>query len=150
MGSRPIQHRPTEMLDHRKMQAVDLLARSVPKSRVAKEVGVDRTTVYEWLKQAQFICELQKRREHLVAILDNPSPYLAGLMHWQENLPRVMQSVIQVACDPGHKNQLRAAELVLEHLQPENLDQSVSDDVRVVAEYAQAHGWQEIADDGTS
>jgi hypothetical protein len=117
---------------------------------VAKEVGVDRTTVYEWLKQAQFNCELQKRRQHLVAILDNPSPYLAGLMHWQENLPRVMQKVTEVACDPKHKNQLRAAELILEHLRPEFLDEPLTEDVRVVAEYAQAHGWQEIADDGAS
>lgn len=150
MGREIIQHRPTELLDHRQIQAIDLLARSVPKARVAKEVGVDRSTVYEWLKQASFSDELQRRRDQLVAMLNNPSPYLAGLLHWQENLPRVMQSVIEVACDPGHKNQLRAAELVLEHLQPENLDHSVSDDVRVVAEYAQAHGWQEIADDGTS
>ena len=123
------------------MQAVDLLARSVPKSRVAKEVGVDRTTVYEWLKQAQFSRELQRRREHLVAVLDNPGPYLAGLTHWQENLPRVMQSVIEVACDPGHKNQLRAAELVLEHLRPEHVDQPPSEDARVIAEYAESNGW---------
>ena len=123
------------------MQAVDLLARSVPKSRVAKEVGVDRTTVYEWLKQAQFRRELQRRREHLVAVLDNPSPYLAGLMHWQENLPRVMQSVIEVACDTDHKNQLRAAELVLEHLRPEHVEQPPSEDARVIAEYAQSNGW---------
>ena len=138
------------MLDHRQVQAVDLLARSVPKSRVAKEVGVDRTTVYEWLKQSHFSVELRRRREQLAAMLDNPSPYVAGLMYWQENLPRVMQNVVEVACNPNHKNQLRAAELILEHLRPEHVDQPPSEDARVVAEYAQSHGWRAFADDGTA
>jgi hypothetical protein len=117
---------------------------------VAKEVGVDRTTVYEWLKQSQFSRELQRRREHLANMLDNPSPYVAGLMHWQENLPRVMQNVVEVACNPNHKNQLRAAELILEHLRPSQLDQPPSEDSRVVAEYAESHGWRELGNDGAA
>ena len=48
-----------------------------------------------------------------------------------------------VACDPTHKNQLRAAELILEHVRPDHVEQAVSQDVRVIADYAQTHGWSE-------
>ena len=141
MGNHSIQHYPTELLDPRQLHAADLLARSVPKASVAKQVGVDRTTVYEWLKQPGFTRELRQRRERLTAVIDNPSPYLTGLVHWQEHLPRVMQSVVEVACDPTHKNQLRAAELILEHLRPEHIEQPPSDDERVIAEYSRDHDW---------
>jgi hypothetical protein len=143
VGNQNIQHYPTELLDPRQLHAADLLARSVSKASVAKQVGVDRTTVYEWLKQPGFSRELRQRRERLTAVIDNQSPYLTGLMHWQESLPRVMQSVVDVACDPTHRNQLRAAELILEHLRPEHIDRPPSEDARVVAEYAQSHGWRD-------
>ena len=129
------------MLNTRQIHAVDLLSRSVSKKKVAEQVGVNRGTIYNWLEQPEFQHEVEQRRQSLQQLLNDPTPYLTGLLHWQNSLPHVMGCVVEVACDPDHKNQLRAAELILEHLRPEHVDQPPSKDVSVIAEYAETHGW---------
>ena len=129
------------MLNTRQIHAVDLLSRSVSKKEVAKQVGVNRGTIYNWLEQPEFQHEVEQRRQSLQQLLNDPTPYLTGLLHWQNSLPHVMGCVVEVACDPAHKNQLRAAELILEHLRPEHVDQPPSKDANVIAEYAESHGW---------
>ena len=129
------------MLNARQIHAVDLLSRSVSKKEVADQVGVNRGTIYNWLDQPEFQHEIEQRRQSLQQLLNDPTPYLTGLLHWQNKLPNVMGSVVEVACDPEHKNQLRAAELILEHLRPEHMDQPPTKDASVIAEYAQTHDW---------
>ena len=129
------------MLNERQIHAVDLLSRAVSKKEVAEQVGVNRGTIYNWLEQSEFQHEVEQRRQSLQQLLNDPTPYLTGLLHWQNKLPKVMSSVVDVACDPDHKNQLRAAELILEHLRPEHVDQPPSEDARVIAEYSKIHGW---------
>jgi transposase-like protein len=129
------------MLNERQIYAVDLLARSVSKKEVAAQVGVNRGTIYNWLVQAEFQNEIEQRRQSLRQLLDDPTPYLKGLLLWQANLPQVMRSVVEVASDPHHRNQLRAAELILDHLRPEHIEEAQTDDARVIAEYARSHGW---------
>ena len=129
------------MLNARQLYAVDLLSRAVNKKEVAAQVGVNRGTIYNWLEQPEFQHEVEQRRQSLQQLLNDPTPYLTGLLHWQNKLPNVMGSVVEVACDPEHKNQLRAAELILEHLRPEHVEQPSSQDACVIAEYAETHGW---------
>ena len=129
------------MLNTRQLYAVDLLSRSVNKKEVAEQVGVNRGTIYNWLEQPEFKREVEQRRQSLQELLNDPTPYLTGFLHWQNKLPNVMGSVVEVACDPDHENQLRAAELILEHLRPEHVEQPPSKDARVIAEYANTQGW---------
>jgi len=129
------------MLNERQIHAVDLLSRAVSKKEVAEQVGVNRGTIYNWLDQPEFQSEVEERRQSLRQLLNDPTPYLTGLLHWQNSLPHVMGSVVEVACDPDHKNQLRAAELILEHLRPEHVDQPPSEDARIISDYAQLNGW---------
>jgi len=129
------------MLNERQIHAVDLLSRSVSKKEVADQIGVNRGTIYNWLEQPEFQNEVEERRQSLQQLLNDPTPYLTGLLHWQNSLPHVMRSVVEVASDPAHKNQLRAAELILEHLRPEHVDQPPSEDAKVIAEYAETQGW---------
>jgi transposase-like protein len=129
------------MLNARQIYAVDLLSRSVSKKEVAAQVGVNRGTIYNWLEQPEFQHEINQRRQSLQQMLNDPTPYLTGLLHWQSTLPEVMRSVVKVASNPDHKNQLRAAELILEHLRPEHIEQAPSKDATVIAEYATKHGW---------
>ena len=132
----------TRMLNTRQLHAVDLLSRAVNKKEVAEQVGVNRGTIYNWLEQPEFQHEIEQRRQSLQQMLSDPTPYLAGLLHWKSNLPEIMRSVVEVASDPEHKNHLRAAELILEHLRPEHVDPPETSDARIVAEYAQSHGWR--------
>ena len=129
------------MLNERQIHAIDLLSRAVNKKEVAAQVGVNRGTIYNWLELPEFRQEVEQRRQSLQRLLNDPTPYLTGLIHWQESLPRVMRSVVEVACDPDHKNQLRAAELMLGHLRPEHIEEAQTDDARIVAEYARSYGW---------
>lgn len=131
------------MLNARQLYAVDLLSRAVNKKEVAQQVGVNRGTIYNWLDQPEFKNEVEQRRQSLQELLNDPTPYLTGLLHWQNKLPNVMGSVVEVACDPDHKNQLRAAELILEHLRPEHVDQPQTEDASVIAEYAETHNWSQ-------
>jgi hypothetical protein len=131
------------MLNARQLHAVDLLSRAVNKKEVAEQVGVNRGTIYNWLEQPEFQREIEQRRQSLQQMLSDPTPYLTGLLHWKSNLPEIMRSVVEVASDPEHKNHLRAAELILEHLRPVHVDPPETDDARIVAEYARSHSWSQ-------
>ncbi len=55
----------------KKQEAIVLLARNIPQTRVAEMVGVDRRTVVRWLKDSDFRKELdENRRDHLENVLD--------------------------------------------------------------------------------
>jgi hypothetical protein len=129
------------MLHTKQLHAVDLLSRAVSKKEVAQQVGVDRGTIYNWLEQPEFSSEIEQRRQSLRQLLNDPTPYLTGLLHWKANLPEVMRSVAAIASDPDHRNQLRAAELILEYLRPAHIEEPQTDDARMIAEHAQSHGW---------
>ena len=131
------------MLNARQLHAVDLLSRAVNKKVVAEQVGVNRGTIYNWLEQPEFQHEIEQRRQSLQQMLSDPTPYLTGLLHWKSNLPEIMRSVVEVACNPDHKYQLRAAELILEHLRPDHVEAPETDDARIVAEYARSHNWSQ-------
>ena len=129
------------MLNEKQIYAVDLLSRSVSKKEVAEQIGVNRGTIYNWLEQPEFRHEIEQRRQSLQQLLNDPTPYLTGLLYWKTSLPEVMRSVVEIASDPDHKNQLRAVELILDHIRPEHIEAPQTDDARIVAEYAQTHGW---------
>lgn len=50
------------MLDNKKMQCIELLIEGrKTKQDIAKIVGIHRTVVYDWLKDSEFIAELDKQ-----------------------------------------------------------------------------------------
>jgi hypothetical protein len=56
--------------DKRK-EAIVLLARNIPQTRVAEMIGVNRRTLVRWLKDADFRSQLnENRRDHLENVLD--------------------------------------------------------------------------------
>lgn len=55
----------------KKKEAIMLLAKNIPQTRVAQMIGVDRRTVVRWLKDSDFRRELsENRRDHLENVLD--------------------------------------------------------------------------------
>ncbi len=56
---------------NKKKEALALLSRNVPQTRVAELIGVDRRTIVRWLKLPDFRKELfDSRRGHLESVLD--------------------------------------------------------------------------------
>ena len=64
-------------LSENQMKAIQLLMRSLPVVEVARDTGVNRVTIYRWLKNELFISELDKRKNELIR---RSSRKLAGAM----------------------------------------------------------------------
>ncbi len=55
----------------KKKEALALLARNIPQTRVAEMIGINRRTLVRWLNDADFRKELnENRRDHLENVLD--------------------------------------------------------------------------------
>lgn len=50
-----------KLLTEKQLQAVELLANGIPKTEVAKVVGVDRSTVHLWMKNDKFKREVNEQ-----------------------------------------------------------------------------------------
>lgn len=48
------------MLDERKLKAAQLRAQGTEVTEVARQVGIERTTFYTWLKDDEFVAELNR------------------------------------------------------------------------------------------
>ena len=66
-----------ETLSEKQMKAIQLLMRSLPVAEVARDTGVNRVTIYRWLKNDLFNAELDKRKNELI---ERSSRKLAGAM----------------------------------------------------------------------
>ena len=64
-------------LSEKQFTAISLLMRSLPVAEVAEETGVNRVTIYRWLKEDLFNAELDKRKNELIR---RSSRKLAGKM----------------------------------------------------------------------
>lgn len=64
-------------LSEKQFTAISLLMRSLPVAEVARETGVNRVTIYRWLKSDLFNAELDKRKNEMIK---QSSRKLAGLM----------------------------------------------------------------------
>ena len=64
-------------LSENQMKAIQLLMRSLSVAEVARDTGVNRVTIYRWLKNDLFNAELDKRKNELIK---RSSRKLAGAM----------------------------------------------------------------------
>jgi hypothetical protein len=51
------------LLDERQENCADLMAKNVPKLRIAKELNIARSTIYEWQKLEVFQAEVDRRKQ---------------------------------------------------------------------------------------
>jgi len=58
--------RSGERVKHKQAIAVELLVSGMTKSDVARQLGVNRTTIYRWHKDPIFLAELEARRSELI------------------------------------------------------------------------------------
>lgn len=55
------------MLDDRKLQCIELKAKGIEVTEIAKTVGISRTTYYEWAKDEEFKAEAYRREQEFIS-----------------------------------------------------------------------------------
>ncbi|WP_404443462.1 helix-turn-helix domain-containing protein [Sutcliffiella horikoshii] len=97
------------MIDDRKALAIQYLADGqLPKTEIAKKLGIARQTIYEWLDNVEFKAELDKRLQQRKVLvekiidgkLENAVDSLFELAETTDNA-RVKAQVLQYIIDRG-------------------------------------------------
>lgn len=92
--------RSSERLKYNQAMAVELLITGMTKTDVARQLGVDRSTVHRWLTDPFFVAQLEARRDEVVeSMLD--LQVLAGRM--------ATAKLIELLESPNEQVALRAA-----------------------------------------
>lgn len=107
----------------KKKEAIMLLAKNIPQTRVAQMIGVDRRTVVRWLKDSDFRKELsENRRDHLENVLDKVIDSSAISAQNTEEISQVdclvgkaIAALDSILSCPESRNadRIRASELIL-------------------------------------
>ena len=97
-------------LDARKMRVVVALAEGKTETEAARLAGVNRTTIYRWHQEADFVAELNRlKREYL-------AEHRAKLRTLLEKATEILESCLQRP--EGDKLQMKAAMFLISQLAP--------------------------------
>ena len=124
-----------------KLKAIELLAQGTKKTQVAEVVGVDRSTIHDWLSVPEFSNAVANQQRRLEELILDPTPYLQGMIAWKQSLPEVMKAVVKTALDSGNPRQIRAAELIMRHAAIDDFTLGPTDDERIITAFFEENGW---------
>jgi len=124
-----------------KLKAIELLAQGTKKTQVAEAVGVDRSTIHDWLSVPEFSNAVAKQQRRLEELILDPTPYLQGMIAWKQSLPDVMKAVVKTALDSGNPRQIRAAELIMKHTATDDFTLGPTEDEKVIQAFFEENGW---------
>lgn len=54
------------MLSDKQLEAINLLLEGKPKTQIAKDLNIQRSTLYNWLNNEEFIATMDKRRDEFL------------------------------------------------------------------------------------
>jgi transposase-like protein len=60
-------HHQVRAIDAKRLEAARLIANGFPDSHVAREVGVDRSTIFRWHRDPQFNDAIEQAKQEIVA-----------------------------------------------------------------------------------
>lgn len=124
-------------LDGKRLKAVEMIAAGTAKAKVAKAIGVDRTTIRNWMNEEHFAHAVEEQKARLRQLILDPAPWISGMLEWKAELPAIMSALAQTAKDPSNPRQTKAAEIILHHCKVDDLDPEPSQDERLIREFLQ-------------
>ncbi len=116
-------------LSDRQLKAIPLIAASPTYTEGCKKAKVNRTTLYEWLKEPQFKAELDRQRDEIAA---------EALKVLSQGLTKAVEAIVGLLdSSDGRLKRLAAKDVIdfiIRHKENEDLDKRLTAIEKVVAE----------------